>query len=923
MSSRTSCRYGRDREHPVTDSWDIAGLLRDLTARGQHPAVIAFGENGSVTWESATVADEALRLAGGLRDAGVGGGSRVALWAPNSPVWIVAALAVLMAGGVVVLIDDLADVELLEPALVSSAARLIFTTARHLEASRKILHAHNARAILVDEPECADQTATGWRSLLEERTEDLPAPVSDQPALLSWTSGTTGSPKAFLLTHRNIATNVEALQKLNVVGPRDRALLPLPLHHAYPFIVGMLTTLTIGTAIVLPGGTTGPVLMRAMRETEVTTIIGVPRLYDAIWTALEARVATRGRTVRFVWRALLRSTSLVQRSTGLPMGHLLFAPVRRGIARHLRLLVSGGARLERETEERLEALGWTVLSGYGLAETASLFTGNLPGARRPGSAGRPFADGEVRIADADEEGVGEIELHGSSITKGYLDNPEANHAAFTPDGWYRTGDLGFVDRDGFLFVTGRTKEVLVLSGGKKVAPEDLERTYGSAPEIAEMAVLEDKGALVALVRPDRDKLHDRGATNLRDGIRVILAERAQDLPSWQRLSGFALTDQSLPRTRLGKYRRFLMPALYAEALAGGGRRAAHALSPEDAELLRDPTAEAVWALLLERYPDQALDFDVDLALDLNLDSFGWMEISIALEDRLDIHLSETDIAGIQTIRDLLRLVIERRGRARTLPREEPAMARDFERWLAPTGGLLTPLAMALYALNWLVMHGLFRLRVTGAEKLPVTGAFVITSNHVSDLDGMVIAAALPWSRFRRLYWAGDVVRMFSNPLNRLFCRAMHVFPVDAMYPSAVLESARRVLQTGHVQVWFPEAWRSPDGRLQRFLPGIGQLLLRGGALAVPAYIAGAFEALPRGRRIPKLRRITLTFGSAEPVEVLRGVGTGRTDEERIADALRQRIISLSSASGGSAEMNIGDSFANEEAQMPPHRHGRT
>src|SRR5439155_23868921 len=139
-----------------------------------------------------------------------------------------------------------------------------------------------------------------------------------------------------------------------------------------------------------------------------------------------------------LWRALLRSVNFVQRVTGLRLGRLLFAPVRRGVAAHLRLLVSGGSRLERETEERLEALGWTVRSGCGLAETASLFTGNRPDARRPGSVGRPLADGEVRIAQPDEEGIGEIELRGSSITDGYLDNPEANRAAFTPDGWYRT-----------------------------------------------------------------------------------------------------------------------------------------------------------------------------------------------------------------------------------------------------------------------------------------------------------------------------------------------------------------------------------------------------------------------------------------------------------------------------------------------------
>jgi len=819
------------------------------------------------------------------------------------------ALAVLAAGGVLVPIDDLADTEQLEAALASGNVRLILTTTHHIEASGDILRAHGAGLILIDGPEHAARAATMRRSLLSEPVEDLPAPDGEEPAMLCWTSGTTGSAKAFLLTHRNIATNVEAVRALAVVGPADRALLPLPLHHAYPFVVGMLSTLTIGTVIVLPAGSTGPSLMRALHEGDVTTIIGVPRLYEALVTAIDARVKARNRTLALAWQALLKLSILVQQSTGLRLGRLLFAPVRRGIAPRLRLLVSGGARLEKETAEQLEGLGWTVLSGYGLAETASLFTGNRPRARRPGSVGRPLADGEVRIARSDDPGIGEIELHGSSITKGYRCNPEANRAAFTPDGWFRTGDLGFVDRDGFLFVTGRVKEILVLGGGKKVNPEDLERIYGEISEISEMAVLEDNGALVALVRPDPVKLYERGATNLRDGIRVVLAEQMQNLPSYQRLSGFALTDQPLPRTRLGKYRRFLLPALYAEAAGGGARRTARPLVPEDEALLRDPTAEAIWILLRQRYPDQAVDLDVSLSLDLNLDSFGWMEFTLSLQQRLGLHLSETDIAGIKTIRDLLRLAIQRRTEDHTRPPEEPAIAIDIERWAAPTGMLLTALGFALYTLNWLVMHCLFRLRVTGADGLPATGPFLITPNHVSYLDAMAIAAGLPWSRLRQLYWAGDVLRLFSNPLSRMISRAIHLFPVDASHPSAALETARRVLRAGNVLVWFPEGWRSPDGRLQRFLPGIGQLLLRSGAPAVPAYIAGSFEALPRTRRIPKLHPISVAFGRPEPVGALRAAGTGRTPEEEVADALRQRVIALGAATGVDARVEIPDTPA--------------
>jgi len=157
--------------------------------------------------------------------------------------------------------------------------------------------------------------------------------------------------------------------------------------------------------------------------------------------------------------------------------------------------------------------------------------------------------------------------------------------------------------------------------------------------------------------------------------------------------------------------------------------------------------------------------------------------------------------------------------------------------------------------------------------------------------------------------------MFSNPLSRLFCRAMHVFPVDANYPGAVLESARRVLEAGNVQVWFPEAWRSPGGSLQRFLPGIGQLLLRSAAPAVPTYIGGAFEALPRDRRIPKFRQITVAFGCPEPVETLRATGEGRTDQERITDAVRQRVIAVGAASAAVPATAMPDPPAGQTDSM--------
>lgn len=377
----------------------------------------------------------------------------------------------------------------------------------------------------------------------------------------------------------------------------------------------------------------------------------------------------------------------------------------------------------------------------------------------------------------------------------------------------------------------------------------------------------------------------------------MLAERARDLLSHERLSGFALTDEPLPRTRLGKYRRFLLRDLYARALEGRPAREQRPARSEDLALLADPTGAVIWSLLQARQPDRPLDLDMNPGLDLNFDSFAWMELTVAIQERFRIYLSDADLASIIQLRDLLRLTIERRLRGQAAAAEPPPIATELDRWLAPTGPLLTGAGLLLYALNLLVMRGLFRLRVEGLEQVPASGPFVLTPNHVSDLDAMAIAAALPLSRLRRLYWAGDIVRLFYNAASRQLCRAVHLFPVDEKHPSAAVATTLRVLGAGKAQVWFPEGWRSPDGRLQRFLPGIGQLLLRSGVPAVPAYIDGAYKALPRGRRIPRLRRITLVIGPPVTAAVLCAEAAGRTAEARVAAALRARVALLGQAAG--------------------------
>ena len=887
----------------------LASLLDRLGRLGDRIAVLEVHGDRSSTWTYRDLSRRSRALARGLVREGVRPGERIGLFAPNGANWIVARLAIAASGAVAVAIDDLTGGGGARSIARASGVQSIFTVTRHLDGLKGI-----PKAFLI-EPDAAPNDSLveatmvrSWASLFDESEARLPSLAGDAPAMLVHTSGTTGDPKLFCLANTNIEPVVGAIAELDLVGADDRLLMPLPLHHAYPFIVGVLVPLAVGATVVLPEAPSGPKIVDALGRGEATAMIGVPRLYEALVDGMEARAKAAGSVAAVLFSALLGTSIWAKRRIGLSLGQALFPQVHNRLGPHLRLLVSAGAKLDPVVIWKLEGLGFTTLSGYGLAETASAFTGNVPGARRIGSEGRPLVAGSlVRIADPDAKGTGEIQLRGPNVFAGYLDNPEATRAAFTEDGWFRTGDLGSVDADGFVTVSGRLNEIIVLGGGKKVFPEELEKRYGASPFIREMAVLERHGALVAVVLPDFAAIRASANSGVEDVVRVALASAAKNLASHERLSGFAIVRQPLPVNRLGKYQRFLLPKLYDDALAGGGRAAPVALTEDDRALLSSPTAAAAWRVLEGRYAGRGLAMDADPQLDLGIDSLEWLGLGLELEGALGIRLAEQDFADVSQVRDLLCLV-EARARAPVSPDDEAAgrrrLAEDEAEWLAPTTAAETAAGAVLHPIARLLARLLFRLQVRGIELLPVEPPFVIIANHVSDLDPPLLAAGLPLARLRRLYWAGDRGRLFGSGVQRKFARIVHLFPVDERAPGATLEMAGRVLARGQSLVWFPESWRSPDGELQRFRSGIGRLLLAQPVPAVPAFIDGTFQAMPRERRWPRPHPVTITFGKpVMPATFLEAEGTlpqGTTGEpasieaaaSRIADRLRSEVAKV-------------------------------
>jgi len=869
-------------------------MAEGLASRGAAAAVIALRDRGLETWTYTDLANNVAMLARGLVEVGVHRGEPVLLCAPNSPEWIVAYLAIVRSGALAVPLDDLSGDQDLARVVADSGARRVFTSRTHMPTLRALDEATKIDIVLLDGSNDG-KNANNWRNLLAEHQVSLPEIRSDDFASLLYTSGTTGTPKAVPLTHRNILANVEALMVGKLAGPEDRILLPLPLHHSYPFTVGLLGTLASGGALVLPAGISGPQIIEALKVSRATILIGVPRLYTALLSAIEGKAGRLGLVARSVFLFLLKTSMFIRRRFGVRVGRLVFQRLHRELGPDLRILGCGGARLDPEVASKLEAFGWEVLTGYGLTETSPIVTFNPRGRARIDSAGLPLPGVELRIDAKPGQPSGDILVRGPSVFAGYRNNPEATELAFTPDGWFRTGDLGFVDRDGYLHILGRVKEVIVLPDGKNVIPEDVEDVYASSPLIREVAILERQGALAGLFVPDDETIRARGSVRAQSLLREEIEDISLRSPPYQRIFSYKLTRETLPRTHLGKLRRHLLPDIYDRAERVAAAPVASQLSEEDRRLLTSEPANGVWEWLVQRFPELVLTLDTSPQLDLQMDSLEWVTLSLEIQERFGISLTGDAIARIVTIRDLLLEVMTAAGekRDRRFVTDVQTATPDELRWLQPLGPLLSVLGMLVWALNWLVMRGLFRLRVEGMERLPRDGPYILAPNHASFLDPSAVAAALPMRYLRNTYWAGWTGMMFAGPGSRLFSRITRVFAVDQdRGPGSSLALGKAVLERRRILVWFPEGRRSPTGEIRPFLPGIGILMQRTNVVAVPTLIQGTYEAMPRGRRLLRFRQILIRFGDPMAVDQLGAMGEGEDKADRIANGLQQAVTEL-------------------------------
>jgi len=877
-------------------------------------------EGGLRQYTYAEMMARVRRLSRSLGRMGIGRGDRVVLWARLTPHWVLAYLGALHHGCVVVPLDADYAPEQVRDVLDRTRAGAVFSTSDALSGLREIGGSGDASPRLVGlDRELDGEGMTALESLFRCPPAETAEVVSpDDLATIFYTSGTTGAPKGVALAHRSLAASLQGLLEYVEGSETDRVLALIPSHHILGAVANVLIPLAKGASVTYLRALNSGELLKTLDDTGITILPAVPQLFYLLHERIFDEVRRKPLVVRLLFRPMLRACGAVRQATGLNPGRKLFARVHRAFGGSLRLLVSAGSSFDPAVIRDLFALGFTVQQGYALTESGAGGTFTPHFDNRLGSVGRAMPGVEMKLVGADESGVGEIAIAGPTIMQGYYQD-EAATAEVLRDGWLHTGDLARVDDGGNYYVTGRRKDMIVLSSGKKVQPDEIELCYSRSPVIKEICVLGLADAsdyarserLHAVVVPDFDHLRARRIVNCKDAIREDVEEISATLPAHKRVMSFEIRPDPLPRTTTRKLMRHVVAAEAAKD--GGERRPAtsrYRFAEGDDRLLALPSSKRVVDIVRDECRVEGdLHLDMNLELDLGVDSLHRIELMARVERALQLALDEDAALRILSVRDLLRAVAASRGAgaAAAAGPEQQVTWKEIlsgagdeaaRRHLLRSSGFSVLAHYALLRIVYAIAKGIFRLEVRGRENLPER-PFILCPNHQSYLDGVLMAAVLPYGVFTHLLTLG-LTEFFSGGIKGRIAGIGRVVPID---PDTNVVQATQFsaagLRAGQNLLIFPEGSMTSDGRLQPFKKGAAILACELEVPIVPVAISGSFRAWSKVRPGIHPARITITFGRPLRAAAVAGEdGDRERDYAETTRRLKAAVAELLGDSGG-------------------------
>lgn len=837
---------------------------------------------------------------------GLAGQERVGIILENRPEWAMIYLGIMYAGLTAVPFDIQLNAQELKNLSSDSGIRVLFcsynifrdkVTPKGLGDSG-YFSAKNSRCpyfVILDGPELKQQNIVNFSEIknIAADTFSFPQVSEEGIASLIYTSGTTAKPKGVLLTHRNFCANFKSIEVLKICTPSENILSILPLHHTYAFMVTLLLPLFLGAKVTYCYSFKPQDLSAIIKEAQVTLLVGVPQLFSMMHKAIFEQA-------KHIPAFILPFLTPVIR-----------AKVRQKFGRSLRLFASGGARLEPKVANDLfKLLRIKIVEGYGLTETSPVVSLNPPQKIKFGSVGKPVPAVEVRILNPDANGVGQVLIKGPNVMKGYFNQPQLTSEVIK-EGWFYSGDLGYLDKEGYLFLTGREKDVIVLASGKNIYPDELEEYYSKSPYIKEMCIFaksEEKfgrrsESLYAVVVPNLDYFKERNESDIRGKVRWEFENLGKHLPSYNHIMGFIITKEDLPRTALKKLKRYEVRQKYLQEMPQKPAVKEAQFTEEELKSLNPDVARKVINYISGQIK-KPVTLESHLEIDLGIDSLSRVELGLGLESLFGISIPEEAFYKISTVKEVILSIMEITGKAavtavpaqpaqkswREILKEEPRQQILKKIKIHP--GPVDILFSFIFRYIFLIIFKLFwLLRARGRKNLPAKGPYLVCSNHASYLDAFVIFTGLKLRQGMNIFFLGHAA-IFEHPFVSWAIKVARLIPIDPnVHLTDAMQAVAYVIGRGKSVCIFPEGRRSIDENVGEFKKGVGILIKELDIPVVPVYIKGSHHSWPRGNLLPKPYPLKVIFGPALSLKELQAKAKAES-YEALAEALREEVVKL-------------------------------
>src|SRR5215204_6471235 len=743
---------------------DLLDLFDTSTKRFPTRVAMRIERNGrkeQYTFED--VRELTLRAAGFLAEKGLKQGDRVILFSNNMPEWGITYFGILKAGATAIPIDPASSVdEILNFAKAGEASAIVLSQkladenpdlekrlSEALETKVKnhpvgetptpLLRKEGSFSVWTFENvfEMPSETEEAKRNSL------LPTKVlSNSVASLIFTSGTTGKPKAVMLSHKNFTNMISMLSSVLDMDITDGVLSVLPMHHTFEFSAGFLTPFSNGTQITYLNELTAEDLSRTIENGHVTGMVGVPALWEMLHRRIKTRLRERGDWIADLADNVIEFNAWIRDNTPFNLGPIIFFPIHQGMGGKMRYLISGGSALSEKVQKDLHGLGFTVLEGYGLTESSPVLTVARPGNKLlRGSVGKPLPGIEVKIDRPDENGVGEVLARGQNVMLGYYNNEEATEAVLQ-DRWLKTGDLGKLDEDGNLFIVGRSKDLIIDSNGKNIYPDEIEDLYGKSGFIKELSVVglpdDDGGEKIAsLVVPDYEHEIALARAEVNKKIEEHFREVSASLPFFKRVKVLHITPFELPRTATRKVKRPEVVAML-QALEDRDKRNTKAVVESKGDDNLNWIRKIVASVSNRPLSDVAID---DKLSDLGFDSLMFVELQAAVEDAGGRVISPDTLNEVETVRELL-TAVNRLDKTKRLA-DEPRVEEKKENEEINIPGLVRRVGNAVVEIAQETLYSsILDTTIEGEGNIPPHVNFIVAPNHASHIDTGLVKKAL-------------------------------------------------------------------------------------------------------------------------------------------------------------------------------------